>query len=244
MLIGTRKSTIWSYNLWRHFECSSVEVMNLGKDTQREKTKVFTIGIDGGTFDIILPLVERGELPNFERMINQGVWGKLESTVPPFSGPAWASFQTGKAPSSHGVFDFVNKKQNSYETYYVNSTHIRGTRFWDVLGDNGLKVGIINVMVTYPPRPVNGFLLTGGLTPPGRSFAYPESLAQEIIKIFGDYRIWGVGGISLTEGSEEKFINAYFANERRRMDMAKYLMRTRKWDFFMVMLEGAVSLGG
>ena len=218
--------------------------MNSDINSPGGKSKVFTIGVDGGTFDIILPLVEKGKLPNFERMINQGVWGELESTVPPFSGPAWSSFQTGKAPSSHGIFDFLNKKQNSYETYYVNSTHIRGTRFWDVLGDNGLKVGIINVMVTYPPRPVNGFLLSGGLTPPGRSFAYPESLAQEITKTFGDYRIWGVGGISLTEGGEEKFINAYFANERRRMDMAKYLMRTRKWDFFMVMLEGAVSLGG
>ena len=216
--------------------------MNLGTDSQRKNTKVFAIGVDGGTFDIILPLVERGELPNFERMIKQGVWGELESTVPPFSGPAWSSFQTGKAPSSHGIFDFVNKKPNSYETYYVNSTHIRGNRFWDVLGDNGLKVGIINVMVTYPPHPVNGFLLTGGLTPPGRSFAYPESLAKEITETFGDYRIWGVGGISSTEGGEEKFINAYFANEKRRMDMAKYLMRTREWDFFMVMFEGADPL--
>ena len=216
--------------------------MNSDIDSPREKPKVFTIGVDGGTFDIILPLVEKGELPNFERMINQGIWGKLESTVPPFSGPAWSSFQTGKAPSSHGIFDFLNKKPNSYETYYVNSTHIKGARFWDVLGDNGLKVGIINVMVTYPPRPVNGFLLTGGLTPMGRSFAYPESLAKEITETFGDYRIWGVGGITLTEGGEKKFINAYFTNEKRRMDMARHLMRTREWDFFMVMFEGADPL--
>jgi predicted AlkP superfamily phosphohydrolase/phosphomutase len=70
--------------------------MNLGTDSQRKKPKVFTIGKDGSTFDIILPLVERGKLPNFERMINQGVWGELESTVPPFSGLAWVSFVTGK----------------------------------------------------------------------------------------------------------------------------------------------------
>lgn len=216
--------------------------MNSDINSPKEKPKVFTIGVDGGTFDIILPLVERGELPNFERMINQGVWGELESTVPPFSGPAWTSFQTGKAPSSHGIFDFVNKKPNSYETYYVNSTHIRGTRFWDVLGDNGLKVGIINVMVTYPPHPVNGFLLTGGLTPPGRSFAYPESLAKEIEDKFGAYRMWGVGGITLTEGGEEKFINGYFANEKRRMEIARYLMKEKEWNFFMVMLESADPL--
>lgn len=204
--------------------------------------KVFTVGIDGGTFDIILPLVEKGELPNFAKMLNEGSWGDLESTVPPFSGPAWSSFQTGKAPSNHGVFDFIQKKPNTYETYYVNSSHISGARFWEILGNHGLKVGIINVMVTYPPRPVNGFLLTGGLTPPGRSFAYPESLAQEITELFGDYRAWGVGGITSTKGGEEKFIDAYFANEKRRMAMAKYLMDTKEWDFFMVMFEGSDPL--
>lgn len=190
----------------------------------------------------MLPLVEKGELPNFEKMIRQGAYGELESVIPPFSGPAWASFQTGKKPANHRIFDFINKKPNSYETYYINSSHMRGARFWDVLGSYGIKVGIINVMVTYPPRPVNGFLLTGGLTPPGRNFAYPVSLAKDITELFGPYRIWGVGGINLTENGEERFINAYIANETRRMEMAKYLMRTREWDFFMVMFEGSDPL--
>lgn len=201
------------------------------------KPKVFVIGIDGATWDIIVPLVEKGELPNFEKLMKGGVWGELESTIPPFSGPAWTSFQTGKSPASHGIFDFVNKKPNSYETYYINSTHINGARLWDILGRHGLKVGIINIMVTYPPRPVNGFLLTGGLTPPGRSFAYPESLAKEIEERFEVYRLWGVGGVTSTKGGEEKFIKAYLSDEQRRMEMARYLMKEKEWDFFTVMLE-------
>ncbi len=200
-------------------------------------TKVFVLGVDGGTLDVILPLVERGKLPNFARLIREGAWGELQSTVPPSSGPAWASFQTGKEPSSHGIFDFLNKKPRSYDTYYINSTHIAGRRLWDLLGDCGLKVGIINVMVTYPPRPVNGFVLTGGLTPTGVNFAYPEALAEEIRGRFGEYRLWGVGGINLTEGGERRFIDAYSDNAKRRMEIAKYLMSTREWDFFMVMFE-------
>lgn len=43
-----------------------MEGMNLDTDSQRRKTRVFTIGVDGGTFDIILPLVEKGELPNLK----------------------------------------------------------------------------------------------------------------------------------------------------------------------------------
>lgn len=204
--------------------------------------KVFVIGVDGATFDVILPLVGKGELPNFQRMMKEGTWGELESVIPPSSGPAWASFQTGKAPSSHGVFDFITKKSNSYKMTYINSTSVKGPRLWDVLGDYGLKSCVINVMVTYPPRPMNGFLLTGGLTPKGRNFAYPESLAKEIEDKFGSYRMWGVGGITLTEGGEDKFINGYFANEKRRMEIARYLMKEKEWNFFMVMLESADPL--
>ena len=206
------------------------------------RRKVIVIGVDGATFKIIKPLVEKGELPNFKKLMEEGAWGELESTVPPLSGPAWASFQTGKSPAGHGIFDFVNKKPNSYETYYINSTHIKGARFWDILGSYGLKVGIINVMVTYPPRPVNGFLLTGGLTPRGKNFAYPKSLAREIEEKFGAYRIWDIGGITLTEGREKQFIDAYLSNENRRMEIARYLMKTKKSDFFMVMFESSDPL--
>ncbi len=216
--------------------------MNHDSMINGERPKVFVIGVDGATFDVILPLVEKGDLPNFARMMKEGVWGDLQSVVPPSSGPAWTSFQTGKTPSSHGIFDFVTKKANSYDTFYINSTNIKGPRFWDILGNFGYKSGIINVMVTYPPRQVNGFLLTGGLTPEGRNFAYPESLAKEILDHFGSYRMWGVGGISLTDGGEEKFINSYFANEKRRMEIARYLMQEKEWDFFMVMLESADPL--
>ncbi len=208
----------------------------------RYRKKVFVLGVDGATFDIINPLVAKGELPNFKKMLDEGSWGELESTVPPFSGAAWTSFQTGKNPGNHGIFDFINKKPNSYQTYYINSSYVKGARLWDILGSNGLKVGVINVMVTYPPHPVNGFLLTGGLTPPGKGFAYPESLEEEITQRFGDYRIWNVGGINLTRGGEKKFIDSYFTNEKRRMDIARHMMQTREWDFFMVMLESADPL--
>lgn len=87
--------------------------MSLDAHSRGTKHKMFAIGVDGGTFDIILPLVEKGDLPNFERMLKEGAGSDLESTAPPFSGPAWASFQTRKAPSNHGIFDFINKKANS-----------------------------------------------------------------------------------------------------------------------------------
>ena len=216
--------------------------MDSNMDNRENKPKIFVLGVDGATFDVILPLVEKGELPNLKKMIDQGTWGELESVIPPSSGPAWTSFQTGKIPSNHGIFDFLTKRPKSYDTHYINSTNIRGEKLWDILGRYGLKSGIINVMVTYPPYPVNGFLLTGGLTPMGSKYAYPDELAKEIEDKFGAYRLWGVGGVTLTSGGEEKFINSYFSNEKRRIEIVKYLMAEKDWDFFMVMLESADPL--
>ena len=207
-----------------------------------ERRKIFVIGLDGATFDVILPLVKRNELPNFKRLMDNGAWGELESTIPPLSGPAWTSFMTGMKPVNHGIFDFIIKKPGSYETFYINSTHIKARPFWDILGDYGLKVGIINIMVTYPPHPVNGFLITGGLTPSSRNFTYPKSLANEIIEKFGYYPILPVGGLTTSERDEEKFVKTFFSSEEKRMNIARYLMNNKYWDFFVVMFEASDPL--
>jgi predicted AlkP superfamily phosphohydrolase/phosphomutase len=206
-----------------------------------DKPKLFVLGVDGATFNVILPMVKKGELPNFKKVMDKGAWGELESAVPPFSGPAWSSFMTGMKPVNHGVFDFVVKKMNTYEGCYVNSTYVKGRPFWEILGRYGFKVGVINVMVTYPPHPVNGFLITGGLTPPGKDFTYPTSLAKEITEKFGDYPILPVGGLTVGK-DERKFVKTFFSSEEKRMAVARYLMENKDWDFFMVMCEAADPL--
>ena len=69
---------------------------------------ILIIGLDGGTFDLIRPWAAQGKLPTLDRLMRQGTWGPLESTVPPMTSPAWPSFATGKYPAKHGVFDFVS----------------------------------------------------------------------------------------------------------------------------------------
>ena len=53
---------------------------------------VLVVGIDGGSFNIIEPLIEKGLLPNFKRLISGGVKSYLESTIHPSSEQAWPSF--------------------------------------------------------------------------------------------------------------------------------------------------------
>ena len=63
-------------------------------------------GVDGLTFRILHPLIERGELPNFQKLAREGCEAILESRYPPLTAPAWTSLSTGLKPAKHGVFDF------------------------------------------------------------------------------------------------------------------------------------------
>ncbi len=60
--------------------------------------KTLAIGFDAATFDIIKPVIDEGKLPNFKKIMEEGVYGDLKSTIPPLTPPALISFMTGKNP--------------------------------------------------------------------------------------------------------------------------------------------------
>ena len=76
--------------------------------------KVLIVGIDGGTFTIIKPLVEQGKLPAIKKLMESGTHGILRSTAPAITAAAWSTFMTGKNPGKHGLFHFISPITSSY----------------------------------------------------------------------------------------------------------------------------------
>ncbi len=76
------------------------------------KRKVIVIGLDGATFTVLQPWIDKGYLPAFKKMQEEGAWCPLESVVPPITAPAWASFMTGKNPGKAWYFLFFYSEQN------------------------------------------------------------------------------------------------------------------------------------
>ena len=143
-------------------------------------TKLLIIGLDGATFDLIEPWAD--ELPHLARLMREGAWGRLRSTVPPATFPAWTSFMTGVDPGQHGVFDFTRRVPGAYRVEFVNATHRRVPTLWRILSDAGLRVGVLGVPATYPPEHLNGFQISGFDAPIAvgidRSFVQPPELFQ------------------------------------------------------------------
>jgi len=196
-------------------------------------SKVFVIGLDGVPLDLLENWMKQGHLPRLKSLIDQGVTGKLKSTVPHTSGPAWSSFMTGKNPGKTGVYDFLYRDKNSY-TFLPNNTHTRaGKAIWDILSEEGLKVGVMNVPMTYPVSPVNGALISGFLTPYyAKDFYYPEDLLERLeAKIGQKYYIYPL------ETFNDKNPQPYFGASHKMLDMQtasiSFLMEHLDWDFLM-----------
>jgi predicted AlkP superfamily phosphohydrolase/phosphomutase len=209
-------------------------------DRMKNVRKVICIGLDGATFDLIRPWLSKGKLPNIGRIIKDGVWGELESVIPPVSAPAWTSFMTGKNPGKHGIFGFKKEKQGTYEELFVNRKLIKSETLWKCLSDVGKKVIVINVPLTYPPEEINGYLMSGMDTPSIKSpFTYPPQLKEEINKITqGKYKIHQhFGGYLINDKRKKQALEEILSSIDIRTNVAEHLMQKYPWDFFMIKFD-------
>ena len=83
--------------------------------------KAVILGMDGATWNVLNPLIEEGKLPNIKKLRDGGAWGKLNSTVPPLTPPAWTTAFTGKNSGKHNIFDFCKPGKDDYEMHLTNS---------------------------------------------------------------------------------------------------------------------------
>ena len=196
--------------------------------------KVLVIGLDGGTLDLLGPWMREGLLPNLSTFQQEGVVERLRSTIPPVTAPAWASFQTGMNPGKHGLFDFIRYLPGSYNTTLVNSYDVGAPTLWRILSEDGKRVAVINTPLTYPPRPVNGLLVSGMLTPgTHRKFTYPPELAQELMEEIGEWP--GFTPVrSFDYLGAKRFVDCLLGVLQKRTEAALYLLERARWDFFMV----------
>ncbi len=205
------------------------------------KRRLLIFGIDGGTFQVLEPLLAAGRLPNLARMRAQGAAGTLLSVVPPLTAPAWGTFLTGLNPGRHGVFDFLAPPRLGYNRALQNATALAAPRILDALSAVGRTVGAVNVPLTYPPRPVNGFVIPGLLTPAAQDrYYYPRSIGADV-RHAGEYFI-DMNPRNFEEGHDDDFLEDLSRVAEARKHVALALWRERRPDLFVVVFTGVDRL--
>ncbi|WP_008312709.1 alkaline phosphatase family protein [Leptolyngbya sp. PCC 6406] len=124
----------------------------------------------------------RGDLPHLSRLMDQGSYGRLESSIPAITVPAWSCMMSGRDPGELGIYGFRNRRDRGYHSMAISDGRaVQVPRLWDILGDAGWRVAVLSVPGTSPPYPVNGSLLSCFLTPSIEvPFTHPPELADQI----------------------------------------------------------------
>jgi predicted AlkP superfamily phosphohydrolase/phosphomutase len=197
--------------------------------------RVWVIGLDGATFDLIKPWVEAGYLPTFKRLLREGSWGDVRSTIPPITGPAWISFMTGTNPGKHGVFDFTYRKPGTYDFPPVTGENRRQPSLWRILGEAGKRVLVLNVPMTYPPEHINGMLVSG--MPATNLITYPDDLAKKIKEMIPDYVVYPDPGTAYSDQGINVFLDRLDKSIRGGLKMWHEMLKWETWDFAMILFN-------
>ena len=164
--------------------------------------RVLVFTVNGAEWDIIRPLLVRGELPNLAKVVSQGTWGKLKTVSAPNCPKVYSTIATSAAPEVNGITGFL------VGGVTANTDMLKREPIWSILSKNHVTVGMANVPATFPVMPVNGYMISGMLTKGKgcedgvlcspklsevqggqRSAVFPEKLATEILQNLGDIHL-------------------------------------------------------
>jgi len=193
----------------------------------KRSPRLVVIGLDGTPYTFVQRMIAKGHMPNLARIVADAGYARMNSVYPTVSSVAWSSYMTGVNPARHGIFGFIDRKPGTYETIIPTSGRMSARTLWEMLSDVGKRVIVMNVPVTYPPRPVNGILIGGFLSPRLERAVYPEDKLP-LLQSLG-YRIDTDPWLA-RESKDKLFADVEDCLERRERALL-HLMDHEPWDF-------------
>jgi len=201
----------------------------------KQQQKLIVLGLDGGTFKIINPLIKQNKLPNLKKLLNKSSYGILKGIIPPITPTSWETAVTGVNPGKHNIFDFFNYESN-YSISVLSSKDRKAMAVWDYMAKTGKRSIIFNYPMGYPPPEIKGIFVSGMNTPGvNTEFTFPKKIKREILKKVPDYQIDVLSDYIVNNNKE------LFFEECKRITIGhyrafSYLIRKYKWNLAMFFL--------
>src|SRR5258708_16245200 len=160
-----------------------------GESRWHGNQKLIILGIDGMDPQLLKQFIEQGKMPNFSKLMQQGSFRQLTTSIPPQSPVAWSNLITGMNAGGHGLFDFIHRDPQTMQLYFSASRvegpkhaiHLgnwvvplgggaaeqlrKGTAFWEILDEHHVPNSVFRIPSNFPPVPAKGQTLSGMGTP-------------------------------------------------------------------------------
>lgn len=197
-------------------------------------SKVFVLGIDGASWNVLDGLMAKGVMPNLSLIVKRHGKGRLKSTIPPQTLPAWMDFATGVNSGKHGAYSLIKlpKEFNKQEAF--DGKEVKVKRFYEWLDEKGKRCVIINLPGAFPLKLKHGVGLASFTDSPSESYGYPDDLGEKV-KELKDYKVfpgWHLGS------NQKRVVEAVMEVEQKRFEVGKRLFQG-DWDFFFYLISGS-----
>jgi predicted AlkP superfamily phosphohydrolase/phosphomutase len=152
----------------------------------------------------------------------------LQSCILPWTFPAWRVYSSGKNPGKLGVFWFSNVDWTRREFHLNDATSFQSPDLWDHLNVHHLRTGVIDMPATYPPRPLDGFMISGYPAEDDKPYTYPKELKAKLKASFG-YKTYAESDPQNREAyleEQQEIIRSRFATARYLLDQVDFLHLT------------------
>jgi predicted AlkP superfamily phosphohydrolase/phosphomutase len=192
--------------------------------------EALVIGLDCATPQFVLGEALSG-LPNLRRLASAGLHGTLRSTDPPITVPAWTSMFTSYDAGMLGIYGFRNRRSYGYEDlYFANANAVRAKTLWRYLSGQRVRALVFGVPQTYPPRPLNGVMVSCFLTPDKNApYTFPDEIKAELeAAADGDY-ILDVKDFRTDD--KDALLRAVYQMTERRFKAVRHFLRRGEFDF-------------
>ena len=195
--------------------------------------RVFVFGIDGAMPELVFG-DWLDELPNIKKLIREGGYARLNSSIPPLSVTAWTSIITGKSSADTGIFEYIYRKNHSYEDYgIITSNELKEKTVWEIISDENKKSVVCYIPLTWPIKKFNGWIISDslfGAVKDTSKCVYPLELKNEIESFLG-----GIPPLDMPnfrDLTKEQIIEGTQDLESKRAEIMKYLIKSKDWDYF------------
>jgi predicted AlkP superfamily phosphohydrolase/phosphomutase len=202
------------------------------------KRKLFIFGIDGVPFKLMESFSDKGVMPNFKKLREQGgVFCKMESSIPDISSVSWSTIISGKNPGEHGIFGFTDLVPGTYNLAFPNFATMQSKAFWQ--REDGKKHVIINVPSTYPAKPLNGYHVSGFVSLDLDKATFPGTFLGQLRQ--ANYKI----DVDSELGHKDKdaFMNDLFDTLKIRTDVGLKVLDELDWEIFFFVVTGSDRIG-
>ena len=203
--------------------------------------RTFVVGLDGGSWLLAEPWIEAGYLPNLESLRKSGSYATSRSCLPPVTYPNWKCYSSSKNPGKHGVYWWERINLADEQIDIMSGSDYKTAELWDYLNDDGQTTGVVNMPSMYPPREIDGYVVSGGpdaVEGEYRSlesgYTSPPELEQQLVEEY-DYRVHPDPLLSSNEETGPE-VDEILELLELRLEVARDLFESESLDFTHVTL--------